>query len=221
MRILPQIAAVASVAGSLALISGCRGQASSSADGGAAPPASPEVSKASQELSGRLSDLINESNARYRALTYEYDEDLLKVLDRFEAYDSGKPEGPAPRAMPKLDEQEELAHLRETVRRWQAKTKKNLRAEVDTLKAEVAARAPGGPAFHPEFHKHFSAVFDEFIPIEVAEIRERRNRYLHEKAAPVLDEYRQKSPDAVRAHEATLNAPPYDLPPAAPAEGKS
>ena len=75
-----------------------------------------------------------------------------------------------------------MDHFRETLRRWKAKTGKDLRAEIDKLKAEVAARKPGGPPFHPDFHKHFSAVFDDLIPIEVAEIRERRNRYLHEKA---------------------------------------
>ena len=115
--------------------------------------------------------------------------------------------------MPKLDEQEEMDHFRETFRRWKAKTGKDLRAEIDKLKAEVAARKPGGPAFHPDFQKRFSAVFDDLIPIEVAEIRERRNRYLHEQAKPLLDPHREKDPDAVREYEDVLNQPPYNLTP--------
>ena len=117
------------------------------------------------------------------------------------------------RALPKLDEQEEVEHFRETFRRWKAKTGKDLRAEIDPLKAEVAARKPGGPAFHPDFHKRFSAVFDDLIPIEVAEIRERRNRYIHERAKPLLDSYREKDADAVRRYEQFLSQPPYDVSP--------
>jgi len=208
-----RLAAVTSTVFCLALLAGCRGRVSPPADEAKGPPPTPEAAQASQELGGLLSDLINESNVRFRPLEYEYNEDLLKILDQFERYDSGKAPGPAPRAMPKLDEEEELAHLRETVRRWQAKTGKNLRAEVDKLKAEVAARKAGGPAFHPEFQKHFSAVFDDFInPFEVDEIRERRNRYLHEKMRPLLDAYREKCPAYVREQEDFFNQPPYNLP---------
>ena len=75
------------------------------------------------------------------------------------------------------------------------------------------ARKPGGPAFHPEFQQHFSAAFDDLIPIEVAEIRERRNRYLHEQAKPLFDSHREKDPAAVREFENILNQPPYNLTP--------
>jgi hypothetical protein len=212
----------------LALVSfsGCGSQAPTGAGAGAAPgapppptaPASPEAAKASQEVLGGLTRIINDANDHFRVLDYDYDEDLLKILDRFEAYDSGKLDGPAPRAMPKLDEQEEIAHLHETVRRWHAKTGKDLRTEVDKLKAEVAERQPGGPAFYPAFHKRFGVAFDDLIPIEVAEMRERRNRYIHEKAKPLLDQYRGAYPELVRPQEEMLNQPPYNLPeaPAAP-----
>jgi hypothetical protein len=51
----------------------------------------------------------------------------------------------------------------------------------------------------------------------VAEIRERRNKYLHEKIKPVFDQYREKYPAVVREHEDFLNKPPYNLPPPEPA----
>jgi hypothetical protein len=221
VRNYSRLTAVTSVALALAWSSGCGGQAPTQADEGGRPPLDPEASRASQELGGRLSKLVSDSTARFRPLDYAYDEDLLAILDRFEGHLSGKAPGPPPRAMPRLDEREEVEHLRETIRRWEAKTGKHLRAELDKLKAEVAARKPGDPPFHPEFHKRFSAAFDELIPIEVAELRERRNRYLHEKAKPLLDAYREKYPDLVREHEDVLNKPPYQLAPAEPAAKKS
>jgi hypothetical protein len=163
-----------------------------------------------------LNQFINDATIRFRPLDYEYDEDLLQTLDRVEAYLSGKAPGPPPRAMPKLDEQEEMEHFRETFRRWKAKTGKDLRSEIDKLKSEVAARKPDGPRFYPGFHKRFSAVFDDLIPIEVAEIRERRNRQLHEQAKPLFDTHRAKDPDAVREYEDVLNRPPYNLTPPEP-----
>ncbi|MGE3818947.1 MAG: hypothetical protein AB7I30_05890 [Isosphaeraceae bacterium] len=168
---------------------------------------------AGAEFNAKISDLMNDVSARYRALEYEFNEDLLAILDRVEARLSGKLEKLDPLPMPKLDEAEQLDHFREVIKRWSEKTGKSLRAELDPLLAEVAARKPtGGPAFHPEFQKKFAAVFDDFIPIEVAEARERRNKALHEAARPLLEEYRTKAPDAVKRAEATLDAPPYDLP---------
>ena len=160
-----------------------------------------------------MSTLINDATVRFRPLDYEYDEDLLQIVDRVEASLSGKASGPAPRALPKLDEQEEMEHFRETFRRWKAQTGKDLRVEIDRLKAEVAARKPGGPQYFPDFHKRFSAVFDAMIPIEVAEIRERRNQYIHQRAKPLLDSYRVKDPEAVRSFDEVLNQPPYNVPP--------
>jgi hypothetical protein len=170
------------------------------------------------ELSSELSRLINEIEIRYASLEHEYDEDLLATIDKAEAYLSGRLKGPAPRAIPKLTEQEEYDHLRETIRRWQARTGKDLRAGIDRLKAEVAARKPGGPRYYPDFHKRFAAVFDSFIPIEVAEMRERRNQVIHQEAKPLLEKYRATAPDLVKRYEATLNAPPYNVPPQSPPE---
>jgi len=168
--------------------------------------------EADQKLGGALSDVINDANVKYHALDYEYNEDLLSILDRVEARLSGGSAALDPLPMPKLDEAEQLAHFKETIRRWTEKTKQDFRATIDALKADVAARKPGEKPFHPEFHKKFAAAFDDFIPIEVEEIRERRNRAIHEKAKPFLDEYRSSAPEVVRLHEQTLNAPPYNLP---------
>jgi hypothetical protein len=198
----------------LACAAGCNQKPDEGPDvgpvGKAAPPAASEPEAG--ELNGKLSKLMGDLSARYRALDYEYDEDLLETLDRVEACLSGKSETLKPLPMPKLDEAEQLDHFRETVKRWSAKTGKTLRAAIDPLKAEVAARKPGDPPFNPDFHKRFSAAFDAFIPIEVVEIRERRNKALHEQAKPLLDEYRPKAPEAVKSAEQTLNAPPYNLP---------
>ncbi|MGP0063680.1 MAG: hypothetical protein ACLQGP_08805 [Isosphaeraceae bacterium] len=189
--------------------------------GGGGPPPSDAKSKASQEISNALNELIIDATARFRPLDYEYDEDLLKIVDRVEAYLSGKTPAPPSRVLPKLDVQEEMDHFRETFRRWKARTGKDLRVEIDRFAAEVAARKPDGPRFYPDFHKRFAAVFDDLIPIEVAEIRERRNRYLHEQARPLLDSFRQKDPDAVLEFEKILNQPPYNLSPSVPATDKT
>lgn len=172
-----------------------------------------------REFEGKLSDLINDTSARYRPLRYEYNEGLLAILDRVEARLAGKSEKLDPLPLPKLSEAEQLDHFREVVRRWSAATGKDLRAELTPLLADVAARKPGGSSFHPDFQKKFSAAFDSFIPIEVAEIRERRNRTLHDAAKPLLDEYRARAPAAVRNAEQTLNTAPYDLPVATPPRG--
>lgn len=170
------------------------------------------------ELTAELSKILNEEGIHYTSLQYDYDEGLLATIDRAEAYLSGRQKEPVPRAMPKLSEQEEYDHLREVIRRWHAQSGMDLRAEIDRLKADVAARKPGGSPYYPEFHKKFAAVFDSFIPIEVAEMRERRNRAIHQAAKPLLDKYRATAPGLVKQHEATLNAPPYSLPPESPPE---
>jgi hypothetical protein len=193
-----------------------------SASGGSRPRVMPAARPApvktaprtqSDDLATKLSEMLNEKSIRYGSLEYEYDENLLTTIDKAEAYLSGRLKGPAPRAMPKLSELEEYDHFRETIRRWRARTGKDLRAEIDRLKADVAARQPGGPAFHPDFHKKFAAVFDSFIPIEVQEIRERRNRAIHEAAKALFDEYRADAPDLVKEYEETLNSRPYALTP--------
>ena len=42
-------------------------------------------------------------------------------------------------------------------------------------------------------------------------MRERRNRAIHEAAAPLLARYRGSEPALVRENEAALDAPPYNL----------
>jgi len=114
------------------------------------------------EVTAELSKIITEAGTRYASLEHEYDEHLLAIVDQAENHLSGRLKGPAPRAMPKLSEEEEYDHLRETIRRWRAKTGKDLRAEIDKLKAEVAARKPGGP-----------------LPPRVSQTIRRRFRRLH------------------------------------------
>ena len=86
-----------------------------------------------------------------------------------------------------------------------------MRDEIDRLQADVAARKPGKSPNHPEFHKAFSAVFDDFIKIEVEEMHERRNRAIHREASSLLDKYRGSQPALVSETEAILDAPPYNL----------
>jgi hypothetical protein len=173
----------------------------------AAVEADPETTKAIQDA---LTQVINEATIRYIPLEYNYDEGLLEKLDLIESRLSHKEKAPTTRLLPKLDEGEELDHFRETTRRWEASTGKKLRASIDPLKADVAARKPGIP-YHPEFHKKFAAEFDDFIKIEVNEARERRNRQVHREAKPIFDKYRPTHPEIVSHFEQSIDSPPYNL----------
>jgi hypothetical protein len=170
----------------------------------------PGVATQISAVTEELSNLFNQMELKYQSLAYEWNEDLLDRIDRAEAFLSGSG-GDQPRLMPTLDAEEEAAHLRETIRRWEAKTGRRLRDEIDVLKAELAKREPG-KAYYPEFQKRFSEIFDDFIKIEVEEIRERRNRALHAAARPILEKYRNEQPEVVAEYERILNRPPYQLP---------
>jgi len=134
------------------------------------------------------------------------------MLDKIEASLADGSKAPVPRFLPKLDESEEVAHFRETIRRWESKTGKRLRAVIEPFKAEVARRKPGDAPFHPEFHKNFSAAIDQLIATEVEEMRERRNLAIHEKAKQVFDAYRESNPDLVGQYEKELSQPQYAVP---------
>lgn len=189
---------------------GCRPQANDdpSAGGSAAIESNPELFN---ELQAELSELINATSLTYQQLEYDYAEDLLDRLDRYEAYLAGDSTEDPPRFMPNLDAEEELDHLREVIRRWEDQTGKNLREEIDALKADVAART-GEEQFYPEFQKKFSAAFDDFIKIEVAEIIERRNRVIHQQAEDLLGPHRAAHPEIVEHFEAMLASPQYAPP---------
>lgn len=196
----------------LVLASGCGGR---STDGQgvskqALPPLSAEDQALYRELETKVNDVINDNLSKYSELRYDFAEGLLKILDQVELTLSGKAEGDPPRFLSKLDLQDEREHFRETVRRWEEKTGKNLRAEVDALKSDVASRT-AGKSFHPEFQRKFSQTFDDFIAIEVAELRERRNRAIHAAAETLLAPYRAKNPEPVRRIERILSTPPYHL----------
>jgi hypothetical protein len=62
------------------------------------------------------------------------------------------------------------------------------------------------------FNREFSTAFDDFVKIEVDELRERRNRWIHDKAKPVIEELKSKNSAAAASIESTLNNPPYQLP---------
>jgi hypothetical protein len=166
---------------------------------------------ADQDITSKLSKIINDAQIKYWPLRYNFAEDLLERLDQIEARLASRTEGAALRFMPKLSEEEELVHYRETIRRWEARTGKSIRPEIDRLKASVVARKPG-ELFHPRWQKDFSETFNDFKKIEVEEMRERRNRVIHEEAEKVFADYRARHPGLVRRFEATLSAPPYNLP---------
>ena len=166
------------------------------------PPGDSETTRA---IRNGLNTIVNEAGERYRPLIYEYDEGLLAIADRAESHLSGKSPGPAPRFMPSLDEAEELDHFRITIRRWEAQEGgRSFRAAIDPLIAEVAARKPGEP-FHPDFHKRFGVVFDSFIPIEVQDARERKNRAIHAKAKDLFAPHRAEHPAEVKPFEAMID----------------
>jgi hypothetical protein len=176
------------------------------------PPLSKEEQILYHKLESQLSEIIDRESQRHATLRYEYNEALLQIIDQIELVLSKKSQGVPPRFLPRLDAEEELSHFRETVRRWEAETSKSLRATIDPLKADVAARKPG-EAFHPEFQRRFSQEFDQFIALEVAEMRERRNRAIHAATRTLLAPYREEHPQLVQRLEDILNTPPYDLPP--------
>jgi len=156
------------------------------------------------EIEKGLNEIVNQAESRYKPVKYDYDEGLLKIADQAESFRSGKAAGVPPRFMPKLDEVEELDHFRETIRRWEEQNGHSFRASIDPLIVEVAERKPG-EAFHPEFHKRFSVVFDSFIPIEVAEARQRRNRAIRTEAKALLGRYRASQPEVVKDFEVMLD----------------
>jgi hypothetical protein len=197
----------------LVLVAGCGGRetAVNGRDSPDLPPLSGEDRVVYQKLESQVNTIVNDQTMRYSPLEYKYSDHLLEIIDEVERILAGKNEGEPRRFLPKLGAQEEVDHLRETVRLWEAQTGKNLRAEVDALKVDVAARKPG-VAYHPEFQRKFSQVFDKFIALEVTELRERRNRAIHVAAEALLAPIRDKNPEPVRRIEEILNQPSYQLP---------
>ena len=168
------------------------------------------------EIKGTFAQIIEEESARYHPLVYRFDEDLLAKMDGVESKLSRKsPPSDADatkvRLIPEVDADQEEDHFRESIRRWSAKTKRDFREAIDRLKADLAA-VDKTKAFHPEFHKKFSAVFDEFIPIEVLEMRERRNRAIHRRVRELLDPHRNERPRTVAYFEKQIAGPPYQDP---------
>lgn len=165
-----------------------------------------------RELQGAFSSMLDEAGQHYQPVVYEYDEDLLAKVDHVEARLRGVSDGEPMRVIPGIDLAEEDDHFRVAFRRWAEQTGLDLRAEVDRLKREKAALDPG-EAFHPEFHRSFAAVFDSFIPIEVEEMRRRKNRVVHRKAEEMLAPHRESHPEIVAYFEAVLDQPQFRVEP--------
>lgn len=168
------------------------------------------------ELKAKFAEIIESASARFHPLVYKFDEDLLTKMDQAEArlssgVSSSSKEPTAPRLIPELDPDEEDDHLRQSIKRWSEKTGKDFRAEIDRLKTDLAG-VDQTKAFHPEFHKKFSAVFDVFVPIEVLEMRERRNRSIHQKVRELLEPVRTTHPRMVKFFEKQIADPPYNDP---------
>jgi hypothetical protein len=195
-------------------VPGCSGETTAPTPTTNAPTVAPlgkEEEAVYRELESKVSALINAESKRFTPLQYQFSEGLLEILDQVDRSLSGKDKDEPPRFLPELSADEQRDHFRETIRRWEAKSGKSLRREIDALKAEVASRT-AGEAFHPEFQKKFNTSLDGMITCEVEEIRERRNRAIHEKAEALLASHRATSPGAVRRIEELLSRPPYDVP---------
>jgi hypothetical protein len=176
------------------------------------PQAAPEVASSNEALS----KIINEATTRFSTLDYDFNEDLLKIMDDFARYFATNSDARKAlkfeRQLPKLDEAEEISHFQESVKRWETKTGKTLRAEVDRIKKLLEARDAKNKESLANFNREFSTAFDDFVKIEVDELRERRNRWIHDKAKPVIEELKSKNSAAAASIESTLNNPPYQLP---------
>lgn len=182
------------------------------AETGTSAQVSPEMAKINEQVS----KIINDATSQFASLDYEFNEDLLKILDTLSAYFESKPEARASlkldRYLPSIDQADESAHFAESIKRWETKSGKNMRAEVNRLKAILAKRDVQEKQSLVNFNKEFSSTFDDFVKIEVDELRERRNRLIHEKARPLLESLRAKDAAAATKIETTLNSPPYNLP---------
>src|SRR5207247_2258 len=107
--------------------------------------------------------------------------------------------GPPPPLLPALNDEERKAHFREIIRRWEERTKKSLRAELDAVKGR--ALAPG----------ELTERFGELMKAEAEVVKESRERYIAKEIKPVLAKHRAQHPNLVRRYESGLSrsaAPP-------------
>lgn len=200
----------------LTISGGCGSSSSDNTEIAKEPQSVSTVNSDEAKINEAVSKIINDATTKYASLDYAFNEDLLKILDQFAGYYAATPENrkavKLERQLPKLDESEEIQHFEESIKRWEKKNARSLRSEVDRLKSLLAKRNTADKKSQVEFNKQFSAAFDDFVKIEVDELRERRNRWIHDKARPVIEELKATSSAAAGKVEATLNAPPYNLP---------
>lgn len=200
----------------LTISGGCGSSSSDNTEIAKEPQSVSTVNSDEAKINEAVSKIINDATTKYASLDYAFNEDLLKILDQFAGYYAATPENrkavKLERQLPKLDESEEIQHFEESIKRWEKKNARSLRSEVDRLKSLLAKRNTADKQSQVEFNKQFSAAFDDFVKIEVDELRERRNRWIHDKARPVIEELKATSSAAAGKVEATLNAPPYNLP---------
>ena len=168
------------------------------------------------KLAQTFSDIIEEVSAKYHPIVYHYDEDLLSKISAAHAFLSGaKPEPRPARLIAEIDENEEDEHLRETIKRWSSKTGRDFGKAIAELESALASVDRSKPV-HPEFHRAFSKVFDDFIAIEVPEMRERRNRVIHRRVREMLAPHVGTKPKVVRHFQQLIAVPPYLDPDTAP-----
>lgn len=168
-----------------------------------------EDPKLVETLDQKFSEIIENSSAKYHPVVYRYDEDLLAKISAAHAFLSGANPGPRPaRLIAEIEEKEEDGHIRETIKRWTAKTGRDFGKAIAELETALAS-VDRSKAFHPEFHRAFSKVFDDFVAIEVPEMRERRNREIHRLAREMLAPYADSKPKVARYFRQLIAVPPY------------
>lgn len=207
--------AIAAAFCALMTLAGC-GQGESPVDSpannnGAAKPKSEVVTKAEADVS----KIINDATNRFASLDYAFNEDLLEILDGMEKYFSADSEKrkslKVTRHLPQLEEAEELDHFRETISRWESKTGKKLRTVIDQLKTALGNRDVQSKESKTEFNKKFSEAFDDIVKIEIEELRERRNRWIHDRTRLVIEELQKSDASEASRMQNVLDTPPYNL----------
>src|SRR5262249_51763952 len=86
--------------------------------------------------------VVSDATVRYWPLEYGTDEQLVDYLDQVNKQIALGAAEPSKRYLMHMEPKEEFDHIRETIRRWSARTGKNLRSTIDGLKADIANRDP-------------------------------------------------------------------------------
>jgi hypothetical protein len=170
-----------------------------------------------QKIEEAVRKVVNDATVRYWPLEYDTDERLVDYLDQANKQIAAGASEPSKRYLRHMEPKEELEHIRETIRRWSARTGKDLRATIDDLQADIAHRDPKQTMF-PEFHKKFARELSDFIKLENEELHERRDRMIRANLPAALAPYRDSHPAIVREFESRYSPPQVDPPASSRAE---